>query len=198
MLLHDAPVSGNCYKVRLLASHLGIELERVETDVIDRSNPRESLNGLNPMRQVPVLVLDDGRVLAESGAILLYLAEGSGYIPDDPFHRAQVTQWLFFEQHELEPNLGVARFLLQFAQFEYPPRLLSSKQHAGREALVALEAHLTGRRFLVEEEYSIADIAVYAYVHMAQESGIELIDYPAVLEWVLLVAAQPGHIRISQ
>ena len=112
MLLYDSPVSGNCYKVRLLLAHLGIPYERRTMDVVDRSNRPEVLGGLNPSLRVPTLVLDDGRALGESGAILWYFGEGTRFVPDDPYERAQVLQWMFFEQYDHEPNIAVARFWL--------------------------------------------------------------------------------------
>ena len=112
MLLYDSPVSGNCYKVRLLLAHLGIPYERRTMDVVDRSNRPDVLGGLNPSLRVPTLVLDDGRALGESGAILWYFGEGTRFVPDDPYLRAQVLQWMFFEQYDHEPNIAVARFWL--------------------------------------------------------------------------------------
>src|ERR671932_1330504 len=115
MLLYDNPGSGNCYKVRLLLAHLGIPYERREMDVVDRSNRGEVLGGLNPALRVPTLVLDDGRPLAESGAILWYFGEGTRFIPDDRYERAQVLQWMFFEQYDHEPAIAVARFWLSYS-----------------------------------------------------------------------------------
>ena len=115
MILYDSPVSGNCYKVRLLAAHLGLPLERRPLDVVDRSNRPEVIGDLNPALRVPTLVLDDGRPLGESGAILWYLARGTRFVPDDAYERAQVLQWMFFEQYDHEPNIAVARFWLMYA-----------------------------------------------------------------------------------
>src|SRR5690348_17975132 len=115
MILFNSPISGNCYKVRLLLAHLGIDYETRDVDVIDRSNPREQLGDLNPARRVPTLVLDDGRALAESNAILCYFADGTEFLPSDRYERAQVLQWLFFEQYEHEPGVAVARFLLTYS-----------------------------------------------------------------------------------
>src|SRR5215510_5784160 len=115
MLLYDSPVSGNCYKVRLLLAHLGIAYERLSVDVVDRSDRPDLLGGLNPALRVPTLVLDDGRPLAESGAILWYFAEGTPWIPTDAYERAQVLQWMFFEQYDHEPSIAVARFWLAYS-----------------------------------------------------------------------------------
>jgi glutathione S-transferase len=198
VLLYDSPVSGNCYKVRLLAAQLGLPLALVELDVIDRSNRPDVLGGLNPALRVPTLVLDDGRALGESGAILCFLAEGTPFLPDDRFQRAQVLQWLFFEQYDLEPNIAVARFWLAISGT--PERWaaeLPAKQEAGNRTLAAMERHLAGHAFLVGERYSVADIALYGYTNVAEEGGFELNRYPAVQAWLARVAAQPEHVPID-
>src|SRR5581483_7031084 len=166
MLLYNSQVSGNCYKVRLLFAHLGIEYERRELDVIDRSNRPEVLGALNPALRIPTLVLDDGRALAESNAILSYFAEGTDYLPEDPFARAQVLQWIFFEQYSHEPFIGVARFW-RIARITPDRTEQGEKERGGRAALDALERHLTEHAYLVGERYTIADICLYAYTHVA-------------------------------
>jgi glutathione S-transferase len=196
VLLYNSQVSGNCYKVRLLFSHLGIEYERHELSVIDRSDRAEVLDGLNPALRVPTLVLDDGRSLGESDAIISYFAEGTQYLPQDRFERAQVLQWLFFEQYSHEPNIAVARFW-RIAGIEPPAADLEAKQRGGEAALAAMERHLTHHEFLVAERYTIADIALYAYTHVAPEAGFELEPYPAIREWLTRVLAQPGHVPIT-
>src|SRR5919202_5926805 len=158
MLLYDSPPSGNCYKVRLLLAHLGIPYDRRFVDVVDRSNRRELLGGLNPALRVPTLVLDDGRPLAESNAILWYFGEGTRFVPEDRFERAQVLQWLFFEQYVHEPNVAVARFWLAYAGGPPSQEQLEAKQKAGYAALDAMERHLDGRSFLVADRYSLADV----------------------------------------
>ncbi|SRR5690348_751824 len=198
MRLYNSQVSGNCYKVRLVAAQLGLDLELVELDVIDRSNRPEVLGGLNPALRVPTLVLDDGRSLGESGAILLYLADGTALIPDDRFERAQMLQWMFFEQYDLEPNIAVARFWVSISGT--PERLadqLSAKREAGYRTLDAMERHLTGRTFLVGDRYTLADIALYAYTHVADEGGFELERYPAIAAWFERVRSQPGHVTME-
>jgi glutathione S-transferase len=196
MLLYNNMLSGNCYKVRLLFAQLGIEYERREVDVIDRSGRRELLGELNPALRVPVLLLDDGRALAESGAIIFHFAQGTDYLPDDQFERAQVLQWLFFEQYSLEPHIAVLRFY-ELAGIHAPEAEVEAKRKAGVLALRALETQLSGREFLVGEHYSIADIALFAYTHVAPEGGFELTGYPAIRAWMNRVAAQPGHIAIT-
>jgi glutathione S-transferase len=196
MFLYNSQVSGNCYKVRLLFAHLGISYERHELSVIDRSNRPEVIGEKNPARRVPTLVLDDGRTLGESNAITYYFAEGTDYLPEDRFERAQVLQWQFFEQYDHEPNIAVARFW-RIAGIEPPAADLDAKLGGGHRALSAMERHLDSRRFLVGERYTIADIALYAYTHVAPEGGFELEPYPAIRAWLQRVAAQPGHVAIT-
>jgi glutathione S-transferase len=198
VLLYNSPVSGNCYKVRLLLAHLGIPYERRELDVVDRSNRREVLGDLNPALRVPTLVLDDGRALGESGAILWYLGEGTRFVPEDRYERAQVLQWMFFEQYDHEPAIAVARFWLAYSgrPEEYADRL-PERIAAGQRALSAMERHLDGRKFLVGGRLTLADIALYAYTHVAEEGGFELEPYPAVRGWLERVASEPGHVPIE-
>jgi glutathione S-transferase len=196
MLLYDNPHSGNCYKVRLLFAHLGLEYERRELDVIDRSNRMEVLGGFNPGLRVPTLVLDDGRALAESNAITFYFAEGTPYLPEEGFERAQVLQWLFFEQYSHEPYIAVARFWA-IAGITPSEEAATEKRRGGGAALAAMERHLQDRDYLVADRYSIADIALYAYTHVAPEGGFELDAYPAIQTWLSRVASQPGHIPIT-
>jgi glutathione S-transferase len=197
MLLYDSGVSGNCYKVRLLLAHLGRAYERRELDVVDRSNRAEVLGELNPALRVPTLVFDDGRALGESNAIIFYLAGGTPYLPEDPFERAQVLQWQFFEQYSHEPHIAVLRFWLHVAKMMPSPDELDAKRRGGEAALMALERHLEDRRFLVAERYTIADISLYAYTHVADEAGFELERFPAVLSWLARVKEQPGHVPID-
>jgi glutathione S-transferase len=197
VLLYDSAVSGNCYKVRLLLAHLGIPYERHPVDVVDRSNRRELLGDLNPALRVPTLVLDDGRPLGESNAILMYLAEGSPYVPEDPYERAQVLQWLFFEQYSHEPYIAVVRFWVAFAPEPPGEEEIAARRRAGYGALKAMERHLTGRDFLVGDAYTVADIGLYAYTHIAGDGGFDLAQYPAILAWLERVAAQPGHVPIT-
>jgi glutathione S-transferase len=196
MLLYNSQVSGNCYKVRLLFAHLGIEYERRELSVIDRTNRAEVIGDLNPGLRVPTLVLDDGRALAESNAIVWYFADGTPYLPDDAFDRAKVLQWMFFEQYSHEPNIAVARFW-RIAGIEPAAADLEAKQRGGDAALAAMERHLSNHAFFVGDQYSIADIALYAYTHVAPEGGFELEPYPAIREWLVRVMSQPGHVGIT-
>jgi len=198
VLLYDSPVSGNCYKVRLLFAHLGIEYGRQTVDVVDRSNRPELLGDLNPALRVPTLVLDDGRPLAESGAILWFFGEGTRFVPDDAYERAQVLQWMFFEQYEHEPAIAVARFWLAYSgRPEAFADRLEKRTAAGHRALTAMARHLDGRRFFVGDSVTLADIVLYAYTHVAHEGGFDLREYPSVLAWIDRVAAEPGHIPIE-
>jgi glutathione S-transferase len=198
MLLYENPVSGNCYKVRLLLAQLGIPYERRTLDVIDRSNRGEVLGGLNPSLRVPTLVFEDGRSLGESGAILWYFGDDTRFVPEDPYQRAQVLQWMFFEQYDLEPSIAVVRFWVAYSgrANEFAERL-PERMEAGQRALAALDRHLVGRRYLVGESYSLADIALYGYTHVAPEGGFDLQPYPEVRAWLDRVAAEPGHIPID-
>jgi glutathione S-transferase len=198
VLLYDSPVSGNCYKVRLLLAHLGIPYERRTMDVVDRSNRREVLGELNPALRVPTLVLDDGRPLGESGAILWYLGEGTRFVPEDPYDRAQVLQWMFFEQYDHEPAIAVARFWVAYSgrADEFADRL-PERIAAGERALAAMERHLGHGQFLVGDGITLADIALYAYTHVADEGGFDLEPYPAILSWLARVAAEPNHVPIA-
>jgi glutathione S-transferase len=198
MLLYDSPVSGNCFKVRLLLTHLGIPFERLTVDVADRSNRPELLGGLNPALRVPTLVLDDGRPLAESGAILWYFGDGTRFVPADPYERAQVLQWMFFEQYDHEPSIAVVRFWLAYSgRPEAFADRVEERTAAGYRALDALERGLEGRDWLVGSGMTIADIALYAYTHVADEGGFDLGRYPAILPWLERVASEPGHVPID-
>jgi glutathione S-transferase len=196
MLLYDSAVSGNCYKVRLLLTKLRIPFERRELSVFDRSDRPDVLGVLNPALRVPTLVLDDGRSLGESNAILWYFGDGTEYVPTDRYERAQVMQWQFFEQYDHEPNIAVARFWA-LADITPPEADREAKRKGGERALAAMERHLADHRFLVGERFTIADIALYGYTHVAPEGGFSLQPYPALREWLARVASQPGHIPIT-
>jgi glutathione S-transferase len=198
MRLYNSQVSGNCYKVRLLFAHLGVRYETVEVDVVERSNRPELLGGLNPALRVPTLVLDDGRPLAESNAILWYFGDGTAYVPHDAYERAQTLQWMFFEQYSHEPYIAVARFLLVYSgRADEHRELIASKLPGGYRALEAMERHLDGGDFLVGGGYTVADMSLYAYTHVAHEGGFELDRFPAIRAWLERVAAQPGHVPIT-
>jgi glutathione S-transferase len=198
VLLYDSPISGNCYKVRLLLAHLQVPYERRSVDVVDRTNRPDLLGGLNPALRVPTLVLDDGRPLAESGAILWYFGEGTRFVPEDRYSRAQMLQWMFFEQYDHEPAIAVARFWVAYSgRPEAFANRLDDRMAAGYRALDAMDRHLEGKQFLVDTELSLADIALYAYTHVAHEGGFDLAPYPAVRCWIDRVASTPGHVPIE-
>jgi glutathione S-transferase len=198
VLLYDSPVSGNCYKVRLLLAQLGIPYERRTMDVVDRSNRADVLGGLNPALRVPTLVLDDGRALAESAAILWYFGEGTPFVPADRYERAQVLQWMFFEQYDHEPAIAVVRFWLVYSgRPEAFADRIDERRAAGYRALDALELGLAAREFLVGDGPTLADIALYGYTHVAEEGGFELDRYPGIRAWLERIAALPGHVPID-
>jgi glutathione S-transferase len=198
MRLYNSQLSGNCWKVRQILALRGIEYERVEVDVFDRSNRPELLGGKNPALRVPTLELDDGEHLAESNAILWYFGDGSAYVPSGPLERARVLQWMFFEQYEVEPSLAVARFWIALlGQRDRYAAELESKWRAGNRALAALDGHLDGREWLVGDAFTIADISVYAYTQLAEEGDFELRRYPNVETWIERIAALPGYIPLD-
>jgi glutathione S-transferase len=198
VILYNSPISGNCYKVRLILAYLGLPYERRTMDVADRTNRADVLGGLNPAHRVPTLVLDDGRALAESGAILWYFGEGTALVPADRYERAQMLQWMFFEQYDHEPSIAVVRFWVAYSgrPEEFADRL-ADRTAAGYRALDAMERHLAGREFLVGVSPTLADIALYAYTHVAHEGGFDLTGYPAIAAWLERVAAMPRHVSID-
>jgi glutathione S-transferase len=156
------------------------------------------LGGLNPSLRVPTLLFEDGRSLGESGAILWYFGDGTRFVPEDPYERAQVLQWMFFEQYDLEPSIGsFASGSPTRAVRSNSPTGCPSEWKPGTRALAALDRHLDGRRYLVGDSYSLADIALYGYTHVASAGGFELEPYPAVRAWLDRVTAEPGHISID-
>jgi glutathione S-transferase len=199
VLLYNSPVSGNCYKVRLLFAHLGIPYEKRDLSVVDRSNRRELLGALNPSLRVPTVVLDDGRPLGESNAILWYFGDGTPFVPEDTYERAQVLQWMFFEQYEVEPALAVVRFWLSYSGT--PEKLPDERREeltaSGNRALRALDRHLDGSDWLVGDAMTIADISLYAYTHVAADGGFDLEPHANVRAWQERLAAEPGHISID-
>jgi glutathione S-transferase len=199
MRLYDYLPSGNGYKVRLLLAQLRLPFVLVEKDILQGETRTPAFLAINPNGRVPVLELADGRRLAESDAILFYLAEGTRFLPDDRFARAQVLQWMFFEQYSHEPHVAVARFWVHCLGKgeEWADRLVE-KRERGHQALGVMERHLAGRRYLVTDRYTIADIALYAYSHVAHEGGFDLAPYPNVRAWLARVAAEPDHVPITQ
>jgi glutathione S-transferase len=199
LTLYDYLPSGNGYKVRLLLSQLGIAFQLIEKDILKGETRTPEFLAVNPDGRIPAIVFDDGRRLAQSDAILFYLAEGTPFLPADRFGRAEALQWMFFEQYSHEPQIAVARFWIHSLgkRQEWADRL-QEKWQKGYQALDAMERHLDGRRFFVGEHYSIADIALYAYTHVAEEGDFDLGRYPRIRAWLDRVADQPGHVLITQ
>jgi glutathione S-transferase len=197
VLLYNSQPSGNCYKVRLLLSQLGIPFERLEVDTRRPEGREELLGDKNPALRVPVLQLDDGRHLAESNAILWYLGDGTTFVPGDSFDRARTLQWMFFEQYSHEPYIAVIRHRTLIDDLDSHADT-GQRRDRGYAALDALERHLATRSFFVGERYSVADISLYAYTHVAHEGGFDLGGYPAIDAWLDRVVAQPSHITIDE
>jgi glutathione S-transferase len=195
MRLYDYPASGNCYKVRLLLAQLGIEYERVHVDIFDGDTLTDEFAALNPARMTPVLETDAGEILPESNAILVRLAEGTDLLPDDAATRAQVMRWLFYEQGEVIPGIAGLRFRLQTGRLAPDSPGAEARRETGATVLEVLDGHLRTQPFLAGERYSIADIAVYAYVHVAGEGGFDMAKYAGVCNWIERVEATPAHVN---
>src|SRR5881296_3430701 len=194
MKLYDYLPSGNGYKVRLLLAQLGHRFTLIEKDIARGETRTPEFLAINPNGRIPVLELDDGRRLAESDAILFYLADGTRFLPAERFARAEVLQWMFFEQYSHEPYIAVARRLRHMEAQPVPPNLMER----GYQALGVMERRLAGRRFFVDDRYTIADIALYAYTHVAGEGGFELASYPSVRGWLERGAREPRHVAITR
>ncbi len=197
--LYDYLPSGNGYKVRLVLRQLGLPYELVELDIKRGATRTPEFLAKNPNGRIPLLEIPGHGFLAESHAIISYLAEGTALVPADRLDRARMWQWLCFEQYNLEPNVGTARFWIASlgrSEAELGDRL-AEKRRNGHDALAVLERGLEGREFLVGGRYSLADIALYAYTHVAPEGGFSLEAYPAIRAWCTRVAAQPGHVPIT-
>jgi len=196
--LYDDPISGNGYKVRLVLTQLGIPFEYVALDITKSETRTPDFLKKNPNGRIPTLRLEDGTHLAESCAIIWYLAEGSKLAPADRLARAQTLQWMFFEQYSHEPYVAVARFWKHLPQMtEEQQRQLPDRIKRGYAALDVMETHLATRQFFVADKYGLADIALYAYTHVADEGGFDLSKYPAINGWMKRVAAQPHYIAIT-
>ncbi len=195
--LYDSWDSGNCYKVRLLLNQIGQPFERVHLDILKGETRQPEYLSKNPNHRVPLVEWPDGRLLAESNAILFCLAENSQYLPDEPWERAQVLQWLFFEQYSHEPYIAVVRFWHHSDTIDENKQALPEKMDRGYDALGVMERHLSTSEFFVADQYSIADIALYAYTHVAHEGGFDLGRFPFVAAWLKRVASQQGYVRIT-
>lgn len=196
MKLYHMPDSGNSYKPRLLMAKVGIDCDLVEVSSRDGSTRSADFLARNPIGKVPLLELDDGRYLAESNAILLYLAEGSPFLPKDHYQRALVHQWLFFEQYSHEPNIAVRRALKIYEERHVlaTPQRLQETLEGGNRALQVMETRLRQGPYLVGDEMSVADISLYAYTHDAEVGGYDLSLFPSVRDWVERVSEDADHI----
>ncbi|MGH8133232.1 MAG: glutathione S-transferase family protein [Steroidobacteraceae bacterium] len=196
--LYDYLDSGNGYKVRLLLAQLGQRYRLIELDILTGATRTPEFLARNPNGRIPTLELDDGTCLAESNAILWYLAKDSPFLPPAHLAQAQVLQWMFFEQYSHEPYVATVRFILKHLPPDSPRRAeLPDRRARGRAALAVMEKHLGRNRFFVGDRYSIADIALYAYTHVADEAQLDLTPFPAIRAWLDRVAAQPDHVPIT-
>lgn len=196
MILYDHPASGNCMKARILLRQLELPYERVTVDLFKGETRSPEHFGRNPDGRIPVLELDSGETIAESDAILLHLGEGSAYLPADGLARTRVHEWMFFEQNRIEAELGYARFLRLSGRHEQMPEVYESRRDRGRDALAALGRGLSdGRDFVTGGDYTVADIALYAYVHCAGDAGADPREHEHIGGWLDRVEAQPGFVN---
>ncbi|MDR5755730.1 glutathione S-transferase family protein [Caballeronia sp. LZ035] len=193
--VHGVSPSGNCHKVRLALEQLGLPYVWHEVDMMNGATRTEAFRKINPNGKVPVLVIDEQTILSESNAILCYLADGTPLLPDDRLERAQALQWMFFEQYSHEPYIAVARFILQFLKQPDDARL-PDRIAGSYRALDVMEQHLATRTFFVGERYTVADIALHAYTHVADEANVDLSRYPAICAWLERVRAQPRYVAM--
>jgi glutathione S-transferase len=194
VILYDHPASANCLKVRILLAHLGIAYERVTVDLFVGETRRPEHLARNPAGRVPVLELDSGELLPESAAIMLHLAEGTPYLPEDRLARARVHQWLFFEQNQIEPGIAVARFMALVGRVKKHPEVFGDRLRQGRRGLESMERGLVAD-FIAGPAYTVADMALYGYAHCADEAGADLGEYPRIVAWIARVEAQPGFVN---
>ncbi|MGL5921594.1 glutathione S-transferase family protein [Chroococcidiopsis sp.] len=197
--LYDFLPSGNGYKVRLLLTQLGIPFERVEINILKGESRTPDFLTKNANGRIPVLQLESGEFLAESNAILFYFSEGTKFLPADKLLRARILQWLFFEQYSHEPNIATPRFwITELGKADEYREAIEQKRQAGYAALAVMEQHLTDWKFFVGDRYSIADIGLFAYTHVADEGGFDLSRFPAIQSWIERVKAQPNYIPITR
>ena len=201
LTLHEYALSGNCYKIRLTAAHVGVALERREYDILKgETRTSEFLTTVNGNGRIPVLQIGD-KFLPESNAACYWLAHGSALIPDDRFDHADMLRWMSWEQYNHEPNVATMRFFKAFVGMDNLSEMQAASVPArienGKAALALMDAHLTGRQWFVGKSMTLADICLYAYTHTAEEGGFALHDYPDLIRWLAGIAAQPGHIVIT-
>lgn len=198
LILYDFLPSGNGYKIRLLLTQIGMPFERIEMNILKGETRTPEFLSKNPVGKIPLLEIDAGKYLSESNAILVYLSEGTEFLPYDPFLRAQVLQWLFFEQYSHEPFIAKSRYWISIlGKPEEYRELIEQQREPGYAALGVMENHLQNRQFFVNERYTIADIGLFAYTHVAHEGGFDLHNFPAIQRWIKRIKNQPSHIGIS-
>jgi glutathione S-transferase len=196
--LYEYSSSGNCYKIRLLLARLKIDYQRIEIDILKGESRTAEFLKINPNGRIPLLEIEPGKYLSESNAIIDYLANGTELLPTDRWERAQIMQWLFFEQYSHEPNIATVRFWISILkQAEQKREAITQKQELGYAALGVMERHLEKHDYFVGERYSIADIALYAYTHVADEGNFDISKFPAILAWFDRIVSQPNYIKIS-
>jgi glutathione S-transferase len=198
--LYDYLESGNGYKIRLLLTQIGVPFKRIELDITKGETRTPEFLRKFPNGRIPAVELDDGKLLFESNAIISYFAEDTPFMPVDRFQRAQVLQWLFFEQYSHEPYIASVRYLVMHPEVADPRRAIvdTMMRPRGYDALAVMEGHLKSREWFVGERYSVADIALYAYTHVADEGGFDLAGYPAIRAWLERVKSQPRYIPITR
>lgn len=190
--------SGNCYKIKLLLSLLNLPHEWIHVDILSGQTRQTRFLAMNPIGKIPLLVLDDGRFLAESNAILNFLGNGSALVPQDTYDHAKMLQWQFFEQYSHEPYIAVARFIAKFLGMPENRRSdYEAKHSGGHQALAVMEVQLQQTAFLVSDQPSLADISLYGYTHVAHEGGFSLHDYPGIRQWLVRIEDQPGYIAMD-
>ncbi len=191
--------SGNCYKIQLLCAEMGIAYDWEEVDIIAGDTRTPQFLEMNANGRIPLLALPDGRYLPESNAILFYLADGSEFFAGDAYSRAEILQWMFFEQYSHEPNIATSRFIIKY--LGNPPdrrTSLEEKKVGGYKALEVMEQQLLRHPFVVGDSYNIADIALFAYTHVADEGGFNLEDYPAIRGWIERIAGRPNYVPMTK
>ena len=197
--LYEYAPSGNCYKIRLLLTQLEIPFERIQVDILKGETRTPEFIQKNPNGKIPLLEIEPGKYLPESNAVLYYLSQNTPFFPTDTFKQAQIMQWMFFEQYSHEPNIATSRYWISvLGKAEEYQQALEQKKKLGNQALGVMEQHLKHHSFFVGEVYTIADICLFAYTHVADEGGFDLTQFPAIQAWIQRVQSQPEHLTIMQ
>ena len=201
LVLHEYPASGNCYKIRLVAAHLGLPIERKSYDIMKgETRTPEFLRDVNANGRIPVLQ-DGARLLPESNAACFYLADGSELVPDDRYQRADMLHWMFWEQYNHEPSIATLRFWMRYVGLDAltaAQRMqIKNKREAGHAALNLMDDHLEKHRFLAADRFTIADICLFAYTHVADEADFDLEEFPGIIAWMERIMLMPGHVGLA-